>query len=812
MNIITAAINSFGKSTTCPLYQWDYGQILMITGITLPDAYEVNFAQGSETCTVIGTAEGVEIPDEYLQNASDIIAYLYLHTGETDGETVYELTIPVIARPEPSHEEPTPVQQSEITQLVAALNTAVGEAEGYAQDAQEAAESIPQHVLVYDEQTLTNAEKTQARANIGAIGSADIPTEIFWVTYQSTTAQQISSAISSGKYPVLKYGNGFDSPRIIAPLTNQFDSYTFECVQGSEFIQFVLSSGTWSMTRIRDHNIKYDAQSLTTSQKSQARTNIGAASDGQVTDLKGAFIDEIRHVELLTGKSYEYGWVSGKTINTNTSTGAFSITDYPGRRYTGPFKSYVDFSVTATYGYSVAVIATEDGNAVLNTSWFSGKRTYTCNSNYEYYVLCNFDNDDYVPTIESDAVYARKLPIASVVQQSIDENPFYFVRGKTDDGVTIKYSEYTMVTQNIIKLSFDMIIPVNTLTRITVWTFDDADGTNPSEHANANESADYTVKADTYFRLYVRYRSGVTGYKMSDNFGMYDTAMYKTLVLYAKGMEGYNLINTVQNTIQSLKAIDVNPNIKTINHRGYNVQYPENTLIAFQASRRRGFSCVETDVRFTSDGVAVLLHDGTINRTGRNPDGTAIGTTIRIADITYAQAKTYDFGKYKENAAGGTYSAEIPTFEDFLKLCKKTGLTAYIELKVGTAEQIANLVMIAKKIGMIDRLSWISYNSVLLGYVKDNYPKARLGCINNDITETAIPYATALRNSENEVFYDVAYSALTDAKVRMLIDAGLPMEVFTVNTISDLDELNPYYTGITTDCLNASVYLYYESI
>lgn len=175
MNIITAAINSFGKSVTCPLYQWDYGQILMITGITLPDAYEVNFAQGTDTCTVIGTADGVDIPDEYLQNAADIIAYLYLHTGEADGETVYELTIPVIARPEPSHEEPTPVQQSEITQLVAALNTAVDEAEGYAHDAQEAAESIPEHVLVYDAQSLTDSQKAQARANIGA---SDVAYEI----------------------------------------------------------------------------------------------------------------------------------------------------------------------------------------------------------------------------------------------------------------------------------------------------------------------------------------------------------------------------------------------------------------------------------------------------------------------------------------------------------------------------------------------------------------------------------------------------------------------------------------------------------
>ena len=316
LNVTEVKFNG-AKGDSAALYQYDYGQILTFPDLDLPEAYEVHFARQSDaqTITMIGTADGVAVPDEMLLPAGHIKVDIYLHEGETDGETEYKAIIPVIARPEPSHEEPTPVQQSEITQLVAALNTAVNEAEGYAQDAQEAAESIPEHVLVYDEQTLTDAEKAQARANIGAIGSADIPTEIFWVTYQSTTAQQISSAISSGKYPVLKYGNGFDSPRIIAPLTNQFDSYTFECVQGSEFIQFVLSSGTWSMTRIRDHNIKYDAQSLTTSQKSQARSNIGAISSADVP---------AKTSELTNDSGYVTQWTA-PVRSVNDQTGAVQL-------------------------------------------------------------------------------------------------------------------------------------------------------------------------------------------------------------------------------------------------------------------------------------------------------------------------------------------------------------------------------------------------------------------------------------------------------------------------------------------------------
>ena len=51
------------------LYQYDYGQILKIDGLELPDAYEVHFANrlfGEDATTQIGNAAGVRIPDIYL--------------------------------------------------------------------------------------------------------------------------------------------------------------------------------------------------------------------------------------------------------------------------------------------------------------------------------------------------------------------------------------------------------------------------------------------------------------------------------------------------------------------------------------------------------------------------------------------------------------------------------------------------------------------------------------------------------------------------------------------------------------------------
>lgn len=126
-NTIRAALVARRNAVTASLYQYDYGQILNIVGLELPFAFEVHFTNegGTQTKTVIGRDGQVDIPDEYLLSGKNINAYLYLHTGENDGETEYKITIPVKARAKPSDTPPTPVQQDAITQAIAALNDAV---------------------------------------------------------------------------------------------------------------------------------------------------------------------------------------------------------------------------------------------------------------------------------------------------------------------------------------------------------------------------------------------------------------------------------------------------------------------------------------------------------------------------------------------------------------------------------------------------------------------------------------------------------------------------------------------------------------
>ena len=134
LNVTKAAFGGLREVTTSPLWQYDYGQILKITGLDLPQAFEVHFSnsrKSGETITQIGTDSQVTIPDMYLTSGADIYAFIFLHDGTDDGETEYVIKIPVRERPEPSDIEPTPEQQDFITEAIAALNTAVAQCGAY---------------------------------------------------------------------------------------------------------------------------------------------------------------------------------------------------------------------------------------------------------------------------------------------------------------------------------------------------------------------------------------------------------------------------------------------------------------------------------------------------------------------------------------------------------------------------------------------------------------------------------------------------------------------------------------------------------
>lgn len=245
--------------------------------------------------------------------------------------------------------------------------------------------------------------------------------------------------------------------------------------------------------------------------------------------------------------------------------------------------------------------------------------------------------------------------------------------------------------------------------------------------------------------------------------------------------------------------VDYDRTVKNVNHRGYSTIAPENTLPAYRLSKKMGFCYVECDVRFTSDGVAVLMHNATINGTARMSDGTALTETINIADITYEEASVYDYGIWKSSAYKGT---KIPTVEEFILLCKNLGLHPYLEIKAGTEAQVQAMVDIVNRHGMRGKVSYIG-GATFLNYVHAHDADARLGVVGGTVTETTVTWLQSAKTANNEVFMDAYYGNLTEESIGLCIAAGIPVEIWTVNDSATVLSMHPYVSGVTSDSLKA---------
>ena len=118
------------------------------------------------------------------------------------------------------------------------------------------------------------------------------------------------------------------------------------------------------------------------------------------------------------------------------------------------------------------------------------------------------------------------------------------------------------------------------------------------------------------------------------------------------------------------------PYPRIIAHRGGGLLAPENTLAAIRLARNLGFTAVEFDVKLTADGVPVLMHDDTLERT---TDGS--GT---VSDLTYQDIGKLDAGSW----FGNEFSGEpVPSFAAASALCRQAGIWANIEIKPSPGQE-----------------------------------------------------------------------------------------------------------------------------
>lgn len=209
-------------------------------------------------------------------------------------------------------------------------------------------------------------------------------------------------------------------------------------------------------------------------------------------------------------------------------------------------------------------------------------------------------------------------------------------------------------------------------------------------------------------------------------------------------------------------------------HRGASGHAPENTLPAFLMAADMGADGVELDIQQTRDGVIVVCHDETVDRTSNG-----VGW---VKDYSFEEIRRLDFS----NGNAAYEGVKIPTMEEVFDLLAPTGLTINIELKTGIVfyGQIEEKILeLAKRKGWEDRVIYSSFNHYTVRRIKELNPDAKVGLLYGDGPIDMPGYGHRLgADALHPAYYNLFYPDFMEDSRKY----GLDVNVWTVNSAEEL--------------------------
>lgn len=208
---------------------------------------------------------------------------------------------------------------------------------------------------------------------------------------------------------------------------------------------------------------------------------------------------------------------------------------------------------------------------------------------------------------------------------------------------------------------------------------------------------------------------------------------------------------------------------KFVAHRGYSRNYVDNTEESFRAAAEMDFYGIETDIRKTKDGYFVCTHDAEVEYANRTK-----------AEISSTDRETLLSLPLKNNKT--KQDVYLCTFETYLQACKAGGKVAVIELK-----DLFGKSDIRKILATVDQeydrahVSFISFYYLSLLRVKEVDASIELQYLSQ--TEADPVFESCLSDG---ISIDVKQNILTEALVETFHEAGLKVNVWTVNENADL--------------------------
>ncbi len=236
-------------------------------------------------------------------------------------------------------------------------------------------------------------------------------------------------------------------------------------------------------------------------------------------------------------------------------------------------------------------------------------------------------------------------------------------------------------------------------------------------------------------------------------------------------------------------------------HRGGAAVFPEHTLTAYVSSYEQfGSRFMELDVNVSRDGIPVVIHDATVDRTtdGRGP----------VAAHSLAELKRLDAG-YRFRGLDGVSSAgrglRIPTLLEVLG--RLPDCVFSVEMKQGDLPSVAAVVATVRRSGMERRVLLGSASQAAFLRIQAAAPDIpsfysfRSGFLL--LLAVWLGVARWYRAAHNALLIPqrlFGFDYISPRVCRVAHDLGLPMLVWTVNEAAEMERLlHMGVDGIITD-------------
>lgn len=231
-------------------------------------------------------------------------------------------------------------------------------------------------------------------------------------------------------------------------------------------------------------------------------------------------------------------------------------------------------------------------------------------------------------------------------------------------------------------------------------------------------------------------------------------------------------------------TIHVNlPGVKMVAHRGVSGLERENTCAAFVAAGNRSYFGVETDIHRTADGRYIVFHDDNLTR--------LLGDGRVVEEMRFDELRALRLTDLDGNARGDLL---LPTLEEYVHICKKYDKDCVLEIKNHfEPEDIDNVIAIIRGIGWLERTIFISFDLPNMICIRERLPQQRAQYLVSTFGDDLLDILTG-----HHLDLDIKYSSLSAEQVRACHEAGIKVNVWTVNEAADAERLAGYGVDFIT--------------